>query len=260
MLESNRGMSRHRPVRGASLAAQTLEILSDRIRHGVYPAGAQLPPENQLAAEFSVSRATVRSAMTALAQQGLVARRHGVGTFVSQISRLANPLNEAEDFGNMIARSGAVPAVKFLRVEIGQIEPATAAALQLGPDDQALRSYKMFTADEAPVIYCVNSIPLPILGEELARDALRDPSVIEPLFDLLERRRGQRTEYQIAKVQPEIAHDCDFPNLPLEPNHPVLFLEEVGYNASELPLWHSRSYFPKGQMSFDLIRYRVRGK
>ena len=203
MLNTERGAQSRLPIRGASLAAQALEILTDRIRRGVYPSGARLPPENQLAAEFNVSRATIRSAMTALAQQGLVARRHGVGTFVSQLARLTNPLNEAEDFGYMIGRSGAAPGVRFVRVELARPEPAVAAALQIDAGESALRSYKIFTADGEPVIYCVNTIPTRILGEGLAQAALRDPGVIEPLFDLLERRCGQRTEYQIARVQPQ---------------------------------------------------------
>jgi len=260
MLDTDRGTNTRMPVRGASLAAQALEILTDRIRGGVYPAGSQVPPEHQLAAEFGVSRATIRSALTALAQQGLVARRHGVGTFVSQLSRLANPLNEAEDFAYMIARGGATPGVRFARIALAEPVPAVGAQLRLVPGHLVLRSHKIFTADGQPVIYCVNSIPARILGEELAQAALRDPDTIEPLFDLLEQRCGQRTEYQIARVQPAVARDCDFPDLPLAPDHPILDLEEVGYNAEELPLWHSRNYFPRGQMSFDLIRYRVRGK
>ena len=259
MLETDRDRDGRTPVRSASLAAQTLEILTDRIRRGVYPAGSQVPPEHQLAAEFSVSRATVRSALTALAQQGLVARRHGVGTFVSQLSRLANPLNEAEDFAYMIARGGAAPGVRFVRVAVAQPERAVAEALQLAPGQAVLRSHKIFTADGELVIYCVNSIPTHILGEELTGAAQEDPSTIEPLFDLLEQRCGQRTEYQVARVQPAIARDCDFPELPLAPEHPVLYLDEIGYNADEQPLWHSRSYFPRGKMTFDLIRYRVRG-
>ncbi|HEX9374383.1 MAG TPA: GntR family transcriptional regulator [Roseiflexaceae bacterium] len=248
------------PIRGASLADQTLDILCRRIKSGFYAARAQLPPENQLAAEFNVSRATIRSAMTALAQQGLVVRRHGVGTFVSRLSRLSNPLNEAEDFGYMIAKSGALPGIRFVRVAIVQADTAVAAALQIEAGCTVLRSHKIFTADGEPVIYCINSIPTRILGDDLAREAAAHPEMIEPLFDLLEQRCNHRTEYQVAKLQPEVAQNCDFPDLPLDPNHPVLFLEDVGYNADELPLWHSLNYFPKSRMSFELVRYRTRGK
>jgi len=48
-------------VRSASLADQVLDILVERIRSREYPPESQLPPENDLATEFNVSRATPSS-------------------------------------------------------------------------------------------------------------------------------------------------------------------------------------------------------
>lgn len=58
-------------------------LLSQRISQGIYGPGAQLPTEDQLAAEFGVSRATVRQAVGELVKRGLVVRQQGRGTFVS---------------------------------------------------------------------------------------------------------------------------------------------------------------------------------
>ena len=50
---------------------------------------AALPAENELAAQFKVSRVTVRRALAVLEQEGLIVRRHGAGTFpVSASSHL----------------------------------------------------------------------------------------------------------------------------------------------------------------------------
>lgn len=56
--------------------------IMQRIQDGVYPLGAQLPTEPELATLFRVSRGTVRQALSDLADMGLVARRAGAGTFV----------------------------------------------------------------------------------------------------------------------------------------------------------------------------------
>jgi GntR family transcriptional regulator len=53
-----------------------------------------LPAENDLAAEFKVSRVTIRRALAALEQEGLVVRRHGAGTFPAP---LAAHLRRARD-------------------------------------------------------------------------------------------------------------------------------------------------------------------
>ena len=60
------------------LAAQVLaDALADRIRSGELKAGMYLPAERQLAAQFGVSRGTVRQAIARLAAAELVDRPEG---------------------------------------------------------------------------------------------------------------------------------------------------------------------------------------
>lgn len=54
------------------------------IERGVYPVGTKLPSEELMAAEFGVSRGTVRQALSELSNQGIIKRIHGSGTFVCE--------------------------------------------------------------------------------------------------------------------------------------------------------------------------------
>ena len=58
-------------------------VVRDNIARGLWTPGTAIPTEEALREEFGVSRVTVRRALTDLAAQGLVERRHGLGTFVS---------------------------------------------------------------------------------------------------------------------------------------------------------------------------------
>ncbi len=84
-----------RPVRGTNAFEATVEQLATAIRLGVFAEGDRLPPERELAASMRVSRATLREAMAALRQAGLVKTRagRGGGTQVTQ----ANPTAFAAD-------------------------------------------------------------------------------------------------------------------------------------------------------------------
>ena len=66
-----------------------MEQLATAIRLGVYPVGSTLPAERELAERLAVSRATLREAMAALRQAGLVetTRGRGGGTVVTPRAR-----------------------------------------------------------------------------------------------------------------------------------------------------------------------------
>src|SRR5688572_12680652 len=74
-----------RPVRGHHAFEACVEQLATLIRLGVYPRGSTLPPERELATRLAVSRATLREAMAALREAGLVqtTRGRGGGTVVT---------------------------------------------------------------------------------------------------------------------------------------------------------------------------------
>ncbi|NLX82824.1 MAG: GntR family transcriptional regulator [Clostridiales bacterium] len=58
--------------------------IAQGITNGDWKPGDQLPTEMQLADQFGVSRITSKRALNLLADQGLVVRKRGLGTFVSQ--------------------------------------------------------------------------------------------------------------------------------------------------------------------------------
>lgn len=72
--------------RRRSLALALVDGLGDRIRDGHLKPGDKLPTEAAIMAEYGVSRTVVREAISKLQASGLVATRHGVGTFVQALS------------------------------------------------------------------------------------------------------------------------------------------------------------------------------
>ena len=63
------------------------DTLDREIREGRIPEGRPFSSENELAQRFSVSRVTVRQALSLLEQNGLIQRRQGKGTFVREEPR-----------------------------------------------------------------------------------------------------------------------------------------------------------------------------
>lgn len=64
----------------------------ERILDGRLQAGARLPADGELAAQYQISRDTVRQALALLVNEGLIERVQGRGTFVSQPPSNASPV------------------------------------------------------------------------------------------------------------------------------------------------------------------------
>jgi len=63
---------------------QLAEKLETAIRNGTYQSGTQIPPEMQISSEFKIGRPTVRQAIDVLVRKGLLIRKRGSGTFVTE--------------------------------------------------------------------------------------------------------------------------------------------------------------------------------
>ncbi|BBD08839.1 FadR/GntR family transcriptional regulator [Desulfovibrio ferrophilus] len=71
---------------GETAFAKAVERIRHLVRSGEILPGGRLPPERQLADEFGLSRSSVREAIRALAEQGILESRRGAGTFLAPAS------------------------------------------------------------------------------------------------------------------------------------------------------------------------------
>jgi DNA-binding transcriptional regulator YhcF (GntR family) len=95
-----------------------LELLSAIDRGEYVRSNGMLPSEAELALHFSVSRATVRDALSRLEATGVIIRRQGVGTFVNQFlskhpAALQDWFEEAHGFVDALRSMGRNPEVWF---------------------------------------------------------------------------------------------------------------------------------------------------
>ncbi len=110
--------------RPRSLAHALVDDLGDRVRDGRLAAGAKLPTEAEIMGQFGVSRTVVREAISRLQASGLVATRHGVGSFVVGLGDAAPFRIPHEQFATL----RDVIAVLELRIGIETEAAALAAA------------------------------------------------------------------------------------------------------------------------------------
>src|ERR1700759_5814636 len=106
---------------GVALWRQVADGVGRGIADGRYVAGERLRGETEIAETYRVNRHTVRRALAALAERGLVRAERGSGTYV-EAPRLAYPLRSRTRFSEIVGAGGREARRPF--IEAGE-EAAT---------------------------------------------------------------------------------------------------------------------------------------
>ncbi|HLZ96646.1 MAG TPA: GntR family transcriptional regulator, partial [Steroidobacteraceae bacterium] len=108
-----------------------------------------LPSERDLAADFAVSRITVRKALDGLVADGLLVRRQGSGNFVS--ARVDKNFAMLTSFSEDMRARGRTPRSEWIKRSSGTVTPEEAMKLALSPGSLVYRFHRLRYADDAPM-------------------------------------------------------------------------------------------------------------
>lgn len=124
--------------------------VSDEIAQGHYAVGQKLPTEAELSARFGVNRHTVRRALRALADEGVVHSRRGAGVFVSA-TPTDYPIGRRVRFHQNLRAAGRMPAKEILSLatRAADAEEVEALGLTLGSEVHVYEGLSL--ADGTPI-------------------------------------------------------------------------------------------------------------
>jgi GntR family transcriptional regulator len=218
--------------------------------------GEQLPSEPELAQRLGVSRSTLREALRALKDKGLIARKQGVGTFVqSPPAFIPGGLETLESLDSMAGRLGLHVHTAQVAFDHGQAVawPDVMAKLELAPDEELTAVRRVKLAGTRPVAYIEDLVPAAVASAENLQAGFRDS-----VLDYLRVRNDPQPDYARADIRVLTATRELGTKLGLEPGAPVLLLEELLYSTEGKPIEFSRNYFVPGFFGFYVIR-RISG-
>jgi len=135
---------------GVALWRQIYEHLRKEILSGTLQPGKVLPTELVLAKRFEVNRHTVRRAIAALAELGLVATRQGSGTYVPE-SVLDYAIKKRTRFSETISAQSRIPMTRLIESSTLTASPAAAKALGLKRRTRLVCIRTLSEADGTPL-------------------------------------------------------------------------------------------------------------
>ena len=224
--------------------------LRQAIARGTFRPGSQLPTEAELCQMLGVSRTVVREALRVLEEDGLVTRRHGVGTFVRDHPILKN-LNFNFGITEMIESAGLTSGTSHLAIQSEVADQEAAEQLRVAVGTPLLTVERVRTADGRPVVYSLDTLPASVLQQ-----AEFDPQLLltQSMYTILQTSLGQVIDYGIARLMPVIAPAFVAEKLSLPPNALALYVVQTDYSPNDEPLVYSREYHLPD--AFDFIIWR----
>jgi GntR family phosphonate transport system transcriptional regulator len=127
------------------------EVLTAEISSGSFRPGARLPTETALAQRFGVNRHTLRQAIGALSDAGLVSVQHGRGTFVRPAPMLEYPVGTRTRFSEILSQQSRMADGELLAARESPASAEVAEALGLPPETPVVILEILRRADGLPV-------------------------------------------------------------------------------------------------------------
>ncbi|WP_067733866.1 GntR family transcriptional regulator [Novosphingobium naphthalenivorans] len=131
------------------LYLQLARSLREQIHDGVLHPGSALPSERDLCEMAGLSRVTVRKGIEQLIDEGVLVRRQGSGTFVTQ--RIEAPGARLSSFSDDTRSRGEDPGVVWINRALAQPTEEEAAVLGISPDASVVRLSRVRLAGGEPL-------------------------------------------------------------------------------------------------------------
>ena len=136
---------------------QVKELLLNYIEQQQVAQGDKLPSEAEIAKLIGVSRNTIRETYIALESEGIIVRRHGVGTFVVRTPVIKESLmTDMTGLFSKIKTSGYKASLRALSVDYTLAPPEVVQAFDVFPSKSLLCVKRVLVADATPAVYLID--------------------------------------------------------------------------------------------------------
>ncbi|PPJ48271.1 phosphonate metabolism transcriptional regulator PhnF [Rhizobium sp. KAs_5_22] len=233
--------------KGVALWRQIADRIRASIAQGDFDATGMVPPETQLAEQFGVNRHTVRSALAALGQEGIVRAVQGRGTMIDRKDKFTFPIARRTRFTEGIGDQARGLEGLLLSSVLEAAGTDLAKWLALEPQTQVIRLDVLRKAD----------------GRALSRSTVWFPAGRFKGIDEAFRRTGSVTralrEYgvddylrAVTEVSATHAEPDDVAQLALTPGAIVLVTRALNTDMQDLPIQYAVTRFPADRVEFTI--------
>lgn len=223
---------------GGAVAEDVRRKILDFLGSGTWQPGQKLGSEREMAEQFGVSRATLRSALLPLHRAGLLDKRAGRtgGTFVGA-GVVERHVAELVGLPTRLSRTGHSSTTQVLDTALREASPIEARALRIYPGTPLVWIRRLRYADQIPLSidharFVASRFP-GLLGHPLSGS----------LYALIENEYGVQLAQAEESIQIVNAKPREASLLNVSSRSPLLAMTRIGTDDGGTPFEYSEDYF-----------------
>lgn len=227
------------------------QAFRSKVSAGAWKSGERIPTEEQLCHQLGVSRGTLRKAVGALVEEGILERVQGKGTFVATdkvsypfaqelVSFAEEMRRRGQDFHTTVISSMVTETPSWLLKKLNAPEGSKVLAIERARD-----------VNGTPAVLMRNWVLLskcPGLEHE-------DFTKVG-LFEAIEKRSGQRIKYGVRDFSARILDAEQAALVGRKAGDPIMFMTQTTYGQDNEPIEHSNFLLRTDQYQVTSILYR----
>lgn len=229
---------------GVALWRRVADGIERGIADGRLAVGTKLPSESEIADTYRVNRHTVRRAIAALAERGLVQAERGSGTYV-KTPRLAYPLRPRTRFSEIVGDVGQEPRGQLIDFSIELGERDIYPKLRLKTGAPLLRLEVLRLADRTPICIATTWLAADRFeGAEKVYARVRSMTKMLAHYGVRDYRRKS------TRITAAMADATDASRLSLSLGSPVLIVDSTDVDNNDVPLLTKHARFSAERVEF----------
>lgn len=224
--------------------AKIADDLLDRIESGEIRPGDRLPTERKLSEQLKVNRLTVRRAYNLLESQGLLERRQGSGTYLSErkIERQASVLIS---FTRGMQRRGYLPGARVIRFERKPVEASQAKFLNLSGTALVYHIHRLRTINQEPVLLERLTIPVHRFPHFERHDL-----ATHSLYEVMQMEYGVSVHHARQSLEPVNASGYEAGLLEVQVGAALMLEVRVAFDGDGVPVEYGQDLYRGDRFQF----------
>lgn len=230
---------------GSPVYIQIHNQLRENIENGKWHVGQKIPAERELASHFNVSRMTLRQAIQALVDEGILERRVGSGTFVAN-RKVQEKMAGVTSFTDLMLAAGKTPSSKTISYHLTVPSETEIKKLELAEGDQVLRMERVRSGNGVPICYEIATVPASLV-KKFSRE-----EITTSFYRTLEQKANLYPGHAIQHISATKATERIATYLQVKRGDPLLRMTQLSYLQDGRPFEYVHTQYVGSRFEFVL--------